>query len=363
MYEKYTVEERCHKILEDNGGVIADSTRTILLEDPTLKDLRDPLEFIAKNWRNPLTPAMIRLSCEAVGGRPEEADEAALAMSLISLSLYVWDDMIDKARLKLFKPTLFGKFGEGTALVIGGLASARAFTILNQMNVDKVKRQTINKLLWDFLVKMAQAENVSLRLRSQKVLSAKKKFWKIKTEATDLETCLKIGAILGNGSNSEIEHLGKYGLCLGIILELRKDFHVSINLTAGLAERIRVGTLPYSLVWASERSNNIRSKLGNLSNKNSIKQIQIKEIVEDALETKILDNTLKIIRRFAKKAKEELIELESNKATQTLQLFIEAQPSLFIRSIHTSQIKESYESAGHFCSGLTESNTDTTVPR
>ncbi|MCW4046602.1 MAG: polyprenyl synthetase family protein [Candidatus Bathyarchaeota archaeon] len=338
MYEKNNVEESCRRILEDNGGAIADKARTILLEDPALrKDLREPLEFIAKNWRNPLTPAMMRLACEAVGGCPEETDEAALAMSLISLSLYIWDDMIDKARFKLFKPTLFGKFGEGTALVIGGLASAKAFTILNQMNIDKVKRQTITKLLWDFLVKMAQAETASLRLRKQKVLSAKKKFWKIKTEATDLETCLKIGAVLGNGSESEIQHLGRYGLCLGIILELRKDFHVSVNLTAGLAERIRSGILPYSLLWASERSEKIRSRLSNLPNKNSIKQTQIKEIVEDALETNVLDNTLKVIRRLTKKAKEELIELESNNATRTLQLFIEAQPSLFIRSLHTSQ--------------------------
>ena len=89
-------------------------------------------------------------------------------MSLMNLSFYIWDDIIDKAPLKLFKPTLFGKFGEGTALIIGGLASAKAFSILNQMDVDKAKHQTVNKLFWNFLVKMAKAETVSLRLRSQK---------------------------------------------------------------------------------------------------------------------------------------------------------------------------------------------------
>lgn len=57
-----------------------------------LKDLRDPLKFIAKNWRDPLTPAMMRLSCEAVGGRLEETHEAALAMSLMSLSVCIWGD-------------------------------------------------------------------------------------------------------------------------------------------------------------------------------------------------------------------------------------------------------------------------------
>jgi geranylgeranyl pyrophosphate synthase len=335
MHEKYTVKERCHKILEDNGGVIADKARKILLEDPALKNLRSPLEFISKNWRNPLTPALTRLSCEAVGGRPEDADEAALSMSLISLSLYVWDDLIDKARLKLFRPTLFGKFGEGVALIVGGLASTKSFTILNQMNMDKAKRQKISQLLWKFLANMAHAETTSLRLRSQGALSAKKKLWKIKTEATDLETCLRIGAILGNGSESQAIRLGNYGLYLGIILELSKDFQVSVNLTAGLAERIKTGALPYSLLWASERSEKMRRQLSSLSKKHTIQQDYIKKIVEDALETKILDHTVKSIRKLTKKARDELIELESNKATRTLRLFIESQPSLFIGSLQT----------------------------
>ena len=337
MCSKYNIEERCRRILEDNGGMVADKARTILLEDPALKDLRPPLEFISKNWRNPLTPAMIRLSCEAVGGRPEETYEAALAMNLMSLSLYIWDDMIDKARLKLFKPTLFGKFGEGMALIIGGLASAKAFSILNQMNVDEVKHQTVTKLLWDFLVKMAQAETAGLRLRSRKNFSPRKKFWKIKTEATDLETSLRIGAVLGDGSESEIQHLGRYGLCLGIILELWKDFHVSVNLTLELADKIRSGTLPYSLLWARERSEKIRKKLDNLSSKNTIEQACIKEIVEDALEIKALENIVKNVRRLAKKAEKELIELKRNNATRTLQFFIEAQPRLFTESLSTLQ--------------------------
>jgi geranylgeranyl pyrophosphate synthase len=341
MNKKYDIEERCRKILEDNGGVIADKARTILLEDTTLKDLRGPLEFISKNWRNPLTPAMMRLSCEAVGGQPEATNEAALAMTLTSLSLYVWDDIIDKARLKLFKPTLFGKFGEGTALIIGGLASAKAFSILNQMNVDKTKHQAVAKLLWNFLVKIAQAETGSLRLRSQKTFSYREKFQKIKTEAADLETCLKIGAVLGNGSESEIQHLGRYGLRLGIILELWKDFHVSLNLTLGLAEKIRSGALPYSLLWAREGSEKIRKKLDSLANKNTIEPSDIEEIVEDILEIKTLDNTVKTIRRFAEKARKELFELSRNNATRTLQLFIEEQPSVFVGSLLALQAHKS----------------------
>jgi len=338
MYEKYNIEERCRKILEDNGGVIANKARTILLEDPALKDLRDSLEFIAKNWRNPLTPAMMRLSCEAVGGQPEETHEAALAMNLMSLSFYIWDDIIDKAHFKLFKPTLFGKFGEDTALIIGGLASAKAFSILNQMDLEKVKAQTITKLFWDLCVKMAQTETVTLALRSRRDFSSKKKFWKIKTEAADLETCLRIGAILGNGSGNEVKHLGRYGLYLGIILEFCKDFHVSVNLTSELAEKIRNGALPYSLLWAIEHSAKIRKNLDALANRNVIEPSDIRKIVEDTLKTEVLGNTAKTIRRFTKKAKEELAKVKrNNHATRTLQSFIEAQPRFFSESLSTLQ--------------------------
>lgn len=340
MCGKYNVKERCDRILEDNGGIVADRARRILLEDAALKDLQSPLEFVSENWRDPLTPSLMGLSCEAVGGRSDVTYEAALAMSLMNLSFYVWDDIIDKALFKLFRPTLFGKFGEGTALMIGGLASAKAFSILNQMDVDKTKRQTVTKLFWNLWTRMAKAEALNLRLRNQGNISSRKKFLVIRMEAAaDLETCLRIGAVLGNGSEGEVKHLGRYGLYIGIILELWKDFHVSINSTLELAEKLRSGALPYALLWAGERSEKIRKKLGHLVNENTIEPSDIKEIVEHTLETKALENTVTTIRKFTKKAKEGLIELKKERrAIRTLNFFVEAQPQLFAESLSTFQV-------------------------
>lgn len=339
MYTESSLKERCQRILEENGGHIADQASRILLEDPKLKDLRSPLEFISKKWRDPLTPALMGLSCEAVGGRSEATHEAALAMSLMNLSFYVWDDIIDKARFKAFKPTLFGKFGEGTALMIGGLASAKAFSILNQIDFGKIQRQTVTRLFWDLCTKIAKAEKVNLRLRKQRDFSPQKKLWVIKMHAADLEMCLRIGAVLGNGSEEEVKHLSEYGRYLGIILELRKDFQVSINSTLALAKKIRSGTLPYSLMWARKRSEKLQKKLDNQANRNPIEPSEIKEIVAETLETKVLNNTMKTLRKFAKKAKKELLELKmKTNTTQTLEFFVEAQPQLFIESLSILQV-------------------------
>ena len=332
MDETLSLQERCRKILEDNGALIAENARTIFLQDSALKDLFTPFEFISQNWRDPLTPAMMRLSCEAVGGKPEVTYIPALAKSLINLSFRLWDDMIDKTTIKSFKPTFYGKFKEGTTLIIGGLVTAKAFSILSQANIEGKKRQTIHKLLWTFLTKMARAETINLRLRKQENPSSKDKFWKIKTEAADLETCMKIGAILGEGSQNEICHLGKYGLNLGIIMELWKDFHVSLNLTLELAEKIRSNALPYTLMWAKERSESIQGMLARSITKEN-EQVYIKQIVSGILEAKAMDHTFKSMKKLAEKGGEALRKMKKNDSTQMLQLFIEAQPQLFIESL------------------------------
>jgi geranylgeranyl pyrophosphate synthase len=337
LIEKNSLEERCREILEGYGGSIADKARTILLEDSALRDLRSPLGYISKNWRDPLTPALMRLSCESVGGASHETSDVALAMSLMNLSFYIWDDIIDKAPCKLLRSTLFGKFGEETALIVGGLASAKAFSILSQIDTSKKKRQTIANLFWDLWAKMAQAETASLRLQSGKN-SSRAKLWKIKTEATDLRTCLRIGAVVGNGSENEVNHLGNYGMCLGIILELWKDFHVAVNLTLELAEKIRNGALPYSLLWASEHSEKIRKELNDVAGRKTLEPSCVRQIVKNTLETRALDNTLQSIRRYAKKAETELIDLKKNYSAQTLQFFVDAQPRLFVESLSALQV-------------------------
>jgi hypothetical protein len=60
-------------------------------------------------------------------------------------------------------------------------------------------------------------------------------------------------------------------------------------------------------------------------------------MVQDMLETRALDYTAKNIAMYTNKAKEELIYLSRNKATQTLKSFVGFQPRLFIESLSMLQ--------------------------
>lgn len=333
---KGSLEERCYGILEEKGGEIADKARTILLEEESLKGLHGPLWYVSENWRDPFAPSIVILSCEAVGGKPDHTThQVALAMTLMNLSFNLWDDIVDRTKYKRFIPTVFGKFGEGITLMIGGLASAKAFSVLGEMTVDEAKRKLITKLVWNYWEKLAQAETANLELRTRGDVKPEEKIKVIEMQAVNLETLSKIGALLGNGSEDEMKHLGKYGTYLYTILELRKDFNVSVNLTLELAEKIKTRALPYTLMWARDRCERIRKNLPILE-RTAIEPVDIKRIVEAVLETRALENTLRLLTALGQKAEGELLYLEDSTATKALRFLSKAQPKIFEECLSNS---------------------------
>ena len=138
---------------------------------------------------------------------------------------------------------------------------------------------------------------------------------------------------MGNGSNSELYHLGTYGKFFGTILGLWNDFRVSTNLSLELAGRLENERLTYSLLLARERSENFGKKLDNLIRKKKFDPASIKEVVEEMLGTGVLIEIEKKIWVCAQKAKEALEPLRVNRGSRTLQSLVELQPGFFVESM------------------------------
>jgi len=311
-------EQTINQILEEYGGKIASRARVILLEDPTLKDLREPLEFLRKRWYD-RTPAFVRLSCEAVRGNAEDSETAALALTLMNLCFTIWDDVIDNTRYKRFMSTLFGKFGQETAIITGGIASAKAFSILNK-TMPEEKRKRITDSIWKMWSQMASIESITVELRKNGVFQSKNKLRKMRSEAINLGTFLKIGAIIGDGSNQEINHLTMYGRYLALILGLEEDFKISINLSVELAERIRSHRPPYTTLWALEHSTPLK-KLFEKFEGNKEDSL-IKEFVEMFLSTNVSSFVSKEIEKNRKLAQLQLRTLPDTSAKDMLNLLV-----------------------------------------
>jgi len=53
------------------------------------------------------------------------------------------------------------------------------------------------------------------------------------------------------------------------------------------------------------------------------------------LETKALENTIRLLKTLTKKAEIELLQLKSNESTKMLKFFLEAQSQIFMESLST----------------------------
>ena len=63
---------------------------------------------------------MFSISCEAVGGNPDDFLQAQAAIAILAASFDLHDDMLDKSRMaKHNVPTVYGKFGLEMALLLG----------------------------------------------------------------------------------------------------------------------------------------------------------------------------------------------------------------------------------------------------
>lgn len=326
MENRPSPEKLFWAILNNKGAKIFEESKRILLEDIESQDLREPLEYASETYRDLLRPTLVVLSCEAVGGKPEIANAVATAMTLLGMSLYIFDDIVDRTEYRCFVPTTMGKFGPGKTLIAGGLITAKAFTHLNQADLPSSQRKRLSRLFWRFLRGMGEAETANLTLRKRRKIWPKDKFAVINMRTVNIEACTTAGAIIGSGTDEEIDHLGKFGRHLGLLLELVDDLIESLNFTVELREKIRLGSWPYILAWAEKHSKSVRNLLSSIIDKEA-DSAHTKKIVEGMFDSGAIDHVKDLSTSSVTGAKEELSNLGDTEARRMLTLIVESQSS------------------------------------
>src|SRR5207253_1480183 len=85
-------------------------------------------------------PLLVVLSAEALGGRPEEALEAAAAIEIIHAATLVFDDMIDKDQVRRGAPTIHMAFSNEKALTSGLFLASKGVQLLSNYKNPEVMR-------------------------------------------------------------------------------------------------------------------------------------------------------------------------------------------------------------------------------
>ncbi|XP_024016520.1 geranylgeranyl pyrophosphate synthase 4 isoform X3 [Eutrema salsugineum] len=190
-------------------------------------------------------PILCLAACELVGGEERLAIPAACAVEMIHTMSLIKDDLpcMDNDDLRRGKPTTHKVFGESVAILSGGALLALAFEGLTESNVSPEK--------------MVRAVKELAKSIGTKGLAA--------GQAMDLSTSAVIGAVIGGGSEEEIEKVRSFARCIGLLFQVVDDIldvtrsSEELGKTAG-KDKV-AGKLTYPKVLGIEKSKEFVQRL------------------------------------------------------------------------------------------------------
>src|SRR6059036_1315858 len=162
-------------------------------------------------------PLLVVLSAEALGGRPEEALEAAAAIEIIHAATLVFDDMIDKDQVRRGAPTIHMAFSNEKALTSGLFLASKGVQLLSNY-----KNPEIMRMIGSTLVDVSRGELLDILSDVSASVNECVAIADLKT-ASLFGAAAGIGGAIANVQGRDVVALQKFGRSAGMAFQIRDD--------------------------------------------------------------------------------------------------------------------------------------------
>jgi len=292
------------KLLERKRGIVDERIDRILSSGFEQDEARELVKYTFKTGGKRLRPIMVLLAAQAVGGEEETALNAAAAVEFVHAASLVFDDLIDKDRLRRDRPTLNVAFNDDKAISSGLFLASKGVEVLSDY-----KDPMIMKMIGWALVELSKGEMLDVISDIAIDIEHYLNIANLKTGSL-FGASAGIGGLVGGGSREEINGLYNYGRAVGVAFQIRD---VILDITSG------------STITKVERANLVlahylgettrRDIVGQMLNQNSGKDQ--KDPLE-ALRQKALDYAGRASREHVQKARSEIAVLREGVGKETL---------------------------------------------
>jgi geranylgeranyl pyrophosphate synthase len=299
--------------------------QAVLQEKIAYKPLHEVLNyFIQENWRAFQHPALISLTCEAVGGNPKETTAVGAAMILLAGAADIHDDIIDQSVTKGSKETVFGKFGRDIALLVGDALIFKGLRMLYEAceKFSAKKRKAILNLTREAFFELVSAEAKEAKFKGNLGVTPEEYWDIVQMRASITSAYARIGVIIGDGNQKQIETLGNYGKTFGVLTTLREDF-IDIFEPDELQNRFKNECLPLPMLYAI-RDEQIKKKIVAMLEKGKITEREAYTIVELIWNKKSVQNLIKEMHKMVEEVEQSLKTIKESTLRRELALIIEA---------------------------------------
>lgn len=217
--------------LEERSAEIDEHLRTYFCEGshPDMsRYLYEPLAAYSDNGGKRHRPLITLLACKAVGGDERLALRAGAAIEHFHTAALIHDDIADESQLRRGEPCMHITMGEGLAINAGDLAlSLVTGTVLNDDLLDDSVKIRVLKELVDMTTRTIEGQAMDIGWARDKRFDITVEDYlcmaQHKTAYYSGAVPLAIGAIVGGGTEEQVEVLRSYGMSTGLAFQLQDD--------------------------------------------------------------------------------------------------------------------------------------------
>ncbi|MCX6771006.1 MAG: polyprenyl synthetase family protein [Candidatus Micrarchaeota archaeon] len=171
-----------------------------------------------------IRPALCLLSCEAVGGRREDALKAAVAIEMFHNFTLIHDDIEDGSELRRGKPCMHIKYGVPLALNAGDGLFMMVWR--ETLSIRSLKREEAQRRLLFAFTEVLEGQALELGWHKDGVWDvSEKEYLKMvggKTGALIAVSC-GVGALLGGADKKTCEAMARFGAGIGMSFQIIDD--------------------------------------------------------------------------------------------------------------------------------------------
>ena len=203
--------------------------------DKYLAEKENPQNIIYKAMRysvfaggKRLRPILMLNVCKMCGGDVNEVIPFACALEMIHTYSLIHDDLpaMDNDDLRRGMPTSHIKFGEATAILAGDALLNRAFEVVSEYDGDNVKRamKAINMLAASSGTEgMIGGQIVDMESEGKEITLDELRYLHLNKTGAIIRSACTIGALMGGGSEDEIEAVDEFAKNLGVAFQIQDD--------------------------------------------------------------------------------------------------------------------------------------------
>lgn len=190
--------------------------------------LYDPLTAYSENGGKRHRPLICAAACLAVGGDVMDVASAAAAIEHFHTAALIHDDIADEAETRRGEPCLHLVEGLGLAINVGDLGlSLVNGTVVHDENMDPALKVRVIAELTDMTRRTIEGQALDLGWARDSRYDITEEDYllmaTLKTAHYSGAVPLAIGAMIGGGTEGQIEALRNYGLDTGLAFQIQDD--------------------------------------------------------------------------------------------------------------------------------------------